>query len=802
MYIEAGQLEKAHRVAKDKMSAHERTELYVALAQDLEHQNKLTEAEQLYTMVNEYDLAINMYKKRDEYEQMLRLVSRYRKEFLNDTYKHIAEQFELKGNLTKAEHYYVEAKMWTSAMSMYRNMERWEDAKRVAKLHGGKQTFEKVVLAQAQACWKEHGAEAGAQLLAKHGLIDLAIDYAVEHSNFAHAFELAAHATHKLPDIHLKKALALEDDEQYKLAEDEFIAANKPKEAIDMYVHQRDWVSAMRVAENHHRDSIKEVMVHQAKDMVDQNNLPAAESLFIQAGKPELAVQAYSQKRMINEAARVCKKHCPHMLGDVFDSYDSGPGEGMQQTPEQVLEAAKIYEETGNYSRAIDAYLSIKQDAAEPERLEEIWENAIRLAMRHAQDRYIDVVGDVAKRLKDMRRFDSAAELYKQADAPREALGCYFAGELWDEARMLAKTELPDMLRHVEERYKAHLVSKGDADALMKTTADVGTALDMYARQGDWSKCLGLAEQHSPKMLPHYLVQYCKILANKKDFLQACESLVRYGPPTEPSNFQLYKVLAQELFISEHASAASTLREMLLRVVTNNMHLTPPTPKAVLEDRAPQAAEFGKALLVAHLLSMQARLKENNRSPEVIARISVALCRYCTEFPVDRAFYNAGMDCKAAKMTNMSFFFFNRFLDISDAIDDPENAAIDNSDFMDTDIPSPYDLDLPETPFIQGQPLEDIREWVLQKSMDQSVQAKLDTRPCDKCRTETYVANMTCQSCQTKYEPCVVTGYPVTKKSRVECTNCKCASNKDDWNMWVQFFKTCPWCTAPQNAQF
>merc|ERR1719454_1490963 len=264
----------AHKVAKAHMSPQERTELYISLAQELEKGHKLSEAEQLYLIVNEFDLAINMYKKREEYEQMLRLVSKFRKELLNDTYKHIAEQYEMKGNLKKAEHYYVEAKMWTSAMSMYRQLEKWEDAKRVAKMHGGKAAFEKVVLAQAHATFKESGAEAGAQLLAKHGLVEIAIDYAVEHSNFQHAFELANHsAKHKLPDIHLKKALALEDDEQFKLAEEEFIKASKPKEAIDMYVHQRDWVSAMRVAEGYERESMPDVMVHNAKDLVDQNNL-------------------------------------------------------------------------------------------------------------------------------------------------------------------------------------------------------------------------------------------------------------------------------------------------------------------------------------------------------------------------------------------------------------------------------------------------------------------------------------------------------------------------------------------------
>ena len=50
-----------------------------------------------YLAVDQHDLAINMYKKREEYEQMLRLVSKHRHELLADTYKHIAEQYELKG---------------------------------------------------------------------------------------------------------------------------------------------------------------------------------------------------------------------------------------------------------------------------------------------------------------------------------------------------------------------------------------------------------------------------------------------------------------------------------------------------------------------------------------------------------------------------------------------------------------------------------------------------------------------------------------------------------------------------------
>merc|ERR1712048_1454116 len=206
--------------------------------------------------------------------------------------------------------------------------------------------------------------------------------------------------------------------------------------------------------------------------------------------------------------------------------------------------------------------------------------------------------------------------------------------------------------------------------------------------------------------------------------------------------------------------------------------------------------------MAAHYQACRGRFAEHAKSGELIAKTSVALCRYCAEFPVDRSFYEAGIDCKNAGMINMSFFFLNRFLDIADAIEDPENAQIDNTDFADTDIPSPYDLDMPETAYIQGQQVEEIRDWVLGWSMDENVKQKMDLQKCDKCRKEHYIGNCNCPFCGHKQEPCVVTGFPVTKATQVSCTSCGGAANRDDWNAWVGYFKSCPWCSAPQNAQY
>lgn len=67
----------------------------------------------------------------------------------------------------------------------------------------------------------------------------------------------------------------------------------------------------------------------------------------------------------------------------------------------------------------------------------------------------------------------------------------------------------------------------------------------------------------------------------------------------------------------------------------------------------------------------------------------------------------------------MAFVFFNRFLDLSDAIEEGSPDMLDNSDFIDTDIP--LEVSLPEKPGISEDKREEVKEWVLAVSMDQKV---------------------------------------------------------------------------------
>ena len=62
-----------------------------------------------------------MYKKAGQYDNMIRLVSKFRKNLLRDTHLSIAQKLEREGNFKQAEHHYIESGAWHGAVEMYKN---------------------------------------------------------------------------------------------------------------------------------------------------------------------------------------------------------------------------------------------------------------------------------------------------------------------------------------------------------------------------------------------------------------------------------------------------------------------------------------------------------------------------------------------------------------------------------------------------------------------------------------------------------------------------------------------------------
>jgi intraflagellar transport protein 172 len=126
MYVKAGKWEQALKVAKDNLSENDIVNLYVKQGQKFQEQGMYKEAERLFLTVEEPDLAITMYKKAGQFDNMIRLVGKYRKNLLKETHLNIAQKLENDGNLKMAENHYIEAGAWRGAVEMYKSHNLWE----------------------------------------------------------------------------------------------------------------------------------------------------------------------------------------------------------------------------------------------------------------------------------------------------------------------------------------------------------------------------------------------------------------------------------------------------------------------------------------------------------------------------------------------------------------------------------------------------------------------------------------------------------------------------------------------------
>lgn len=170
----------------------------------------------------------------------------------------------------------------------------------------------------------------------------------------------------------------------------------------------------------------------------------------------------------------------------------------------------------------------------------------------------------------------------------------------------------------------------------------------------------------------------------------------------------------------------------------------------------------------------------------VQAKLTACLLRYTKEIRADKAYFDAGTASRKAGLNDSAFIYFNRYIDLYDAIDDPDNAGgIDNTEFENTDIPSPFEIPLPEKNIIPPEERDLIRDWVLEINMDGSVGQSLPTRRCEQCGSDTYDCSLSCNSCQTNWEPCIITGLPLVKTNAVHCKICSKGAIREHWNDYI-----------------
>lgn len=494
MHTKVGNWELAHSIAKKHMREEEVSMLYISQAQKLEAKGRLKDAEKLYLAVKEKDLAVNMYKKHKLYDDMIRLVQEYMPETLKESHKFLATTLEMEGLYKDAEHHYVEAQEWHGAVNMYRHIEQWDDAIRVAKFHGGIGACKRVTIALLMAV----GTVEGAKYLIKHGLVEAAIDHAAENGAYDLALELATQQMpKKLPDVYLKHALLLEDDEKFDKAEEEFLKAGKPKEAIDMYLHQHDWENALRVAENFDSSSVPAVFLAHAAVCVESKDFSKAEELFLAASRPDLALSMYQDAEMLPDAIRIAQKYLPHRAAELNASFNTSQARaGKASVKTDFMVIGRSMEQSKQWAQALEVYLSARAGKVDPSiDVEELWERAVEIARKYVTNRYVEVGVEVSRRLVDMKKEEAAADLLFEVGRQDEAINLCIQSRKFDKAKSLAKGNAM-LKKKVDEAYQGFLITREDTKELVEL-GHSEDALNVLVKRGDWDGLWSMASKEN-----------------------------------------------------------------------------------------------------------------------------------------------------------------------------------------------------------------------------------------------------------------------------------------------------------------
>ncbi len=85
-----------------------------------------------------------------------------------------------------------------------------------------------------------------------------------------------------------------------------------------MYVHNQDWASAARVANEHDPESVNDVLLGQARIAFGEKDFQLAESLLLRAQRPDMAVRAYRETGHWEDALRVAQAYLPSKVQELM----------------------------------------------------------------------------------------------------------------------------------------------------------------------------------------------------------------------------------------------------------------------------------------------------------------------------------------------------------------------------------------------------------------------------------------------------------------------------------------------------
>lgn len=315
-----------------------------------------------------------------------------------------------------------------------------------------------------------------------------------------------------------------------------------------------------------------------------------------------------------------------------------------------------------------------------------------------------------------------------------------------------------------------------------------------FAKNSAENKVLEAVLKQKSEVPSNYLNQYIKFTISFRDFKEAADTMVQYKCPISSANLAAYRTLALAILDEAELKDADLLafKQMMIQVCNNLKSQGEPSESAIY-------SEFYQFAMIFHLELLKSECKAL-KLQKCYTSICISLLRYTKKIRVDKAFLDAGLACRDAKQEGMASLLLNRYMSLYEAIEYDDIAAdlIENYDFNQTDIP--LDTPLPKKNLLTAAKFDEVRDWVMKIFCDNKTELKLSQRWCDQCKDRIYEACLTCPNCKKGCEPCIASGYPLTKSGVVYCKSCQKGALKEFWTEYVKASQHCPWCKNEQSA--
>eukprot|EP01083_Nonionella_stella_P191050 707386_1 len=560
-------------------------------------------------------------------------------------------------------------------------------------------------------------------------------------------------------------------------AVDTLLSYNLTDKCIDYLLTRQLFARAFEICTT--KDKLDEIHYQYALHLEDAGEFGRAEEEFIECNKAKEAIEMYIHCKKWGDAIRVSQIHEPNVIAQVYKAHGI-----VSMEENKWSEAEKWYIEAGAAEDAIKMY-----------RDRGMYSDAVRLAQDHMpslidelqlqnktnmnkEGGSLEAIVDKANLYRDNGNYDEAVDTFMQLRYPRDSQNMNQIVSFWEEAVHIsmeqALVNLPNTIRNCAKQ--------------LFDVCEYSKSAQYYLEINDHKSAINAFI--SGKMLDK-AKEVCKIyscedlLAEEADDdvdpLLEAQSLFKDGEYIGALSVVCSKMVKDESFICDLMNMVLVQINNSDTILLNNAHnLFTKCKKLLLTINSSKLEEL---LHLFHLLCVKYECCDVKNLAHLYQKQCFSLLSYCDWIRCDLLFYDAGASCRKLKQYDDAFIFYNHFIDIADNIDDPDDQ-IDYTDFTNNtlNIAIPHKK-IPKKHIIVRKAREEVRDWVLQILATQQINPTLQQT---NGKTGKIKCCVTAESLFPSQDSCV------------QCRLCHKTARKSSWNLYVDHFKTCPWCRQTQ----